>query len=178
MRCSIPCSGRLAEFSRAQRTIRRNTMERPAPPATSTPSVADSYACIHNRSQARFASQHETCRAVRRACRLLPLRRKSLGTAALSACLLKFPFMTWKIMAGIHWERLRLWLKGARFHRNPHRSSRPAITMRVMFEPGERPSCKSSRRPPLSGGVLLQASKTGRLCARKSRGCEDDEGSD
>ena len=44
---------------------------------------------------------------------------EKLGTAALSACLLKFPLMTWKIMAGIHWEALKLWLKGARFHRSP-----------------------------------------------------------
>ena len=27
--------------------------------------------------------------------------------------------MTWKIMAGIHWEALKLWLKGARFHKSP-----------------------------------------------------------
>lgn len=44
---------------------------------------------------------------------------RPLGTAALAACLLKFPFMTWKIVAGIHWEALKLWLKGARFHRSP-----------------------------------------------------------
>ncbi|MCV3240626.1 DUF1365 domain-containing protein [Mesorhizobium sp. ZC-5] len=44
---------------------------------------------------------------------------EKLGTAALSACLLKFPLMTWKIMVGIHWEALKLWLKGARFHRSP-----------------------------------------------------------
>lgn len=27
------------------------------------------------------------------------------GTVQLSACLLKFPLMTWKIVAGIHWKR-------------------------------------------------------------------------
>lgn len=42
-----------------------------------------------------------------------------LGTAQLAACLLKFPFMTWKIVAGIHWEALKLWLKGARFRSSP-----------------------------------------------------------
>ncbi len=40
-------------------------------------------------------------------------------THALASCLLRIPFMTWKIMAGIHWEALKLWLKGARFHRSP-----------------------------------------------------------
>jgi DUF1365 family protein len=44
---------------------------------------------------------------------------KSLDTPRLAACLLKFPLMTWKIMAGIHWEALKLWLKGARFHKSP-----------------------------------------------------------
>jgi uncharacterized protein len=42
-----------------------------------------------------------------------------LGTAQLAACLLKFPLMTWKIVAGIHWEALKLWLKGARFRSSP-----------------------------------------------------------
>ncbi len=44
---------------------------------------------------------------------------RPLGTASLAVCLLKFPLMTWKIIAGIHWEALKLWLKGARFRRSP-----------------------------------------------------------
>lgn len=44
----------------------------------------------------------------------MPLRSRSLA-----ACLLQFPLMTWKIMTGIHWEALKLWLKGARFHPSP-----------------------------------------------------------
>lgn len=63
---------------------------------------------------------------------------RPLSTAALAACLLKFPFMTWKIVAGIHWEALKLWLKGARFRSSPpapepvsYRDSGAAI------EPGE-----------------------------------------
>jgi DUF1365 family protein len=44
---------------------------------------------------------------------------ETLDTSTLAACLLKIPFMTWKIVAGIHWEALKLWLKGARFHRSP-----------------------------------------------------------
>ncbi|MCA0033659.1 MULTISPECIES: DUF1365 family protein [unclassified Mesorhizobium] len=35
------------------------------------------------------------------------------GTAQLAACLLKFPAMTWKIVAGIHWEALKLWSRDA-----------------------------------------------------------------
>lgn len=44
---------------------------------------------------------------------------KKLDSGSLCACLLKIPFMTWKIFAGIHWEALKLWLKGARFHKSP-----------------------------------------------------------
>ncbi|MEX0956298.1 MAG: DUF1365 domain-containing protein [Rhizobiaceae bacterium] len=46
-------------------------------------------------------------------------RAQSLSTRTLVANLLRFPLMTWKIMAGIHWEALKLWLKGARFHKSP-----------------------------------------------------------
>jgi DUF1365 family protein len=44
---------------------------------------------------------------------------KPLTSLALAGCLLKFPLLTWKIMAGIHWEALKLWLKGARVHKSP-----------------------------------------------------------
>lgn len=46
-------------------------------------------------------------------------RARRLDTAGLAACLLRFPLMTWKITAAIHWEALKLWLKGARFRRSP-----------------------------------------------------------
>ncbi|WP_027056802.1 DUF1365 domain-containing protein [Mesorhizobium erdmanii] len=44
---------------------------------------------------------------------------RPLATPDLGACLIKFPFVTLKIIAGIHWEALKLWLKGARFHPSP-----------------------------------------------------------
>ncbi|WP_421580638.1 DUF1365 domain-containing protein [Shinella sp. M31] len=37
----------------------------------------------------------------------------------LASYLLKFPFMTLKVIGGIHWEALKLFLKGARFHKSP-----------------------------------------------------------
>lgn len=43
----------------------------------------------------------------------------ALTDATLARCLLRFPFMTLKVMAGIHWEALKLWLKGARFRTSP-----------------------------------------------------------
>jgi len=33
--------------------------------------------------------------------------------------LLRFPFMTLSIVAAIHWQALKLWIKGARFHKRP-----------------------------------------------------------
>ncbi|ARM91652.1 hypothetical protein RHEC894_PD00146 (plasmid) [Rhizobium sp. CIAT894] len=42
-----------------------------------------------------------------------------LTDANLARYLLRFPFMTLKVLAGIHWEALKLWLKGARFRTSP-----------------------------------------------------------
>lgn len=44
---------------------------------------------------------------------------RAITTANLAGCLLRFPFMTIKVIAGIHWEALKLWMKGARFHSSP-----------------------------------------------------------
>jgi DUF1365 family protein len=41
-------------------------------------------------------------------------RRRPLNTAQLLRAFIAFPLVTFKIMAAIHWEALRLWLKGAR----------------------------------------------------------------
>jgi hypothetical protein len=47
-------------------------------------------------------------------------RRESLTTAALLRSLFALPLVTLKIVAAIHWEALRLWLKGARLVPRPH----------------------------------------------------------
>jgi DUF1365 family protein len=41
-------------------------------------------------------------------------RRRALTTAALLRSLFSLPLVSFKIVAAIHWEALRLWLKGAR----------------------------------------------------------------
>jgi uncharacterized protein len=41
-------------------------------------------------------------------------RRRALTTAALLRSFVALPLVTLKIVAAIHWEALRLWLKGAR----------------------------------------------------------------
>lgn len=46
-------------------------------------------------------------------------RRGALDDRALLAILVVYPLMTLKIMVGIHWEALKLWIKGARYHSRP-----------------------------------------------------------
>jgi len=46
-------------------------------------------------------------------------RREALSDGALLAILASYPFMTVKVMVAIHWEALKLWIKGARFHTKP-----------------------------------------------------------
>jgi DUF1365 family protein len=45
--------------------------------------------------------------------------RRALTDGALLAQVALMPWMTLKVVAGIHWEALKLWLRGARFHRKP-----------------------------------------------------------
>jgi DUF1365 family protein len=47
-------------------------------------------------------------------------RRRGLTTAALLRSLLSLPLLSLKIVAAIHWEALRLWLKGARLVPRPN----------------------------------------------------------
>ncbi|WP_288902810.1 DUF1365 domain-containing protein [uncultured Sneathiella sp.] len=50
---------------------------------------------------------------------LSPLNRRTLGLA-----ILKFPFNSLKVMAGIHWEALKLWLKGMKLVPRPDANAR------------------------------------------------------
>jgi uncharacterized protein len=45
--------------------------------------------------------------------------RQALTDGALLRRVAGMPWMTLKVVAGIHWEALKLWLRGARFHRKP-----------------------------------------------------------
>lgn len=47
------------------------------------------------------------------------LRTRAFGDGALARLLLAMPLMPLKVVAAIHWQALRLWLRGARFHASP-----------------------------------------------------------
>ncbi len=54
----------------------------------------------------------------------LALERQPITGASLARALLLFPLMTLKIIAAIHWQALRLWLKRTPFHAHPSRRPR------------------------------------------------------
>lgn len=46
-------------------------------------------------------------------------RQESMATSTLLSLTARIPFLTLKIVAGIHWEALKLWLKGAKYISRP-----------------------------------------------------------
>jgi len=57
----------------------------------------------------------------------LALQRLPITGAALAGTLLRFPCMTAKVIAAIHWEALRLWLKRVPVFDHPTRSQAARI---------------------------------------------------
>ena len=65
-------------------------------------------------------------------------KRQPLDNRHILGSLLRLPLLTLKVTAGIHWEALWIWLKGARFH------SRPAAPpSAASFGPDSRPLGKA-----------------------------------
>lgn len=56
-------------------------------------------------------------------------KRSELSDAALVRVFMSYPLMTMKVMAGIHWEALRLWLKGVPIHRHKPAAERVASSV-------------------------------------------------
>jgi DUF1365 family protein len=54
----------------------------------------------------------------------LSLRRRPLTTANLNRLLWRYPWLSLKIIAGIHWQALRLWLKGVPYVPHPEERER------------------------------------------------------
>ncbi len=55
----------------------------------------------------------------------LTARRRELTDAALLGAFLRTPLLTLKVIGGIHWEALRLWIKGMRLQPHPAPPSHP-----------------------------------------------------
>ncbi len=57
----------------------------------------------------------------------MTLRRRPMTTWQMTRALLRHPCMTGKVAAAIHWQAVRLWWKGARFHSHPRHLAASAI---------------------------------------------------
>jgi hypothetical protein len=62
---------------------------------------------------------HETREGVPIMDATLAGERRALTDGALLASVIAMPWMTLKVVAGIHWEALKLWLRGAKFRKKP-----------------------------------------------------------
>jgi DUF1365 family protein len=65
-------------------------------------------------------------------------RRRALTTAALLRAFFSLPLVTLKIVGAIHWEALRLWLKGARPVPRPNVAPANAAALDITLASGER----------------------------------------
>ncbi len=52
--------------------------------------------------------------------------RRRLNDRELLNAFVRIPFLSLQVIAGIHWEALKLWLKGARYHKKPALPLTPA----------------------------------------------------
>jgi DUF1365 family protein len=73
-------------------------------------------------------------------------RRRALTTGALLQAFVALPMVTFKIMAAIHWEALRLWIKGARLVPRPHQAPQPNPDLAVTTPSDYSLSVMSSRK--------------------------------
>jgi DUF1365 family protein len=72
-------------------------------------------------------------------------QRRALTTTALLQAFAAFPMVTFKIMAAIHWEALRLWIKGARLVPRPQHGQQPTTDLAVANSIDYSQSAMSSR---------------------------------
>jgi DUF1365 family protein len=79
-------------------------------------------------------------------------RRRALTTPALLRSVFSLPLVTFKIMAAIHWEALRLWLKGARLVPRPDAAIANVAT-NTGLAIGERPDYTGAALTAVSGSL-------------------------
>ena len=56
-------------------------------------------------------------------------KREPITGTSLASVLVAFPLMTLKVTAAIHWEALKLWLKGVPVHTHPRKAARHSPTL-------------------------------------------------
>jgi uncharacterized protein len=76
--------------------------------------------------------------------------RRPLTDRALLAAFARMPFETAKVTAAIHWEALRLWLKGARFLNGPAGDDKSIARHSASAEPALRRGPVGLNAPPVS----------------------------
>lgn len=64
-------------------------------------------------------------------------RRATLSDATLAAAALRYPLMTLKVIAAIHWEALKLWLKGVPVYRKPRPPAGAVTVLPAAGRPGQ-----------------------------------------
>ena len=57
----------------------------------------------------------------------MQLKRREIGATALAGVLIRFPLLTMKIIAAIHWQALRLWLKRCPVYVHPKKKREIAV---------------------------------------------------
>jgi DUF1365 family protein len=70
-----------------------------------------------------YINEYEGDARIFKAC--ISARRVPLTDARLLAVFWLVPLMPLKVMVAIHWQALKLWLRGARFHRMPEQGLYP-----------------------------------------------------
>ncbi|HWA21179.1 MAG TPA: DUF1365 domain-containing protein [Caulobacterales bacterium] len=61
--------------------------------------------------------------------------RAALSDRSLLAAFLMLPLMTIGVVAAIHWQALKLWLRGARYHKKPAAPTASVSQARLLIEP-------------------------------------------
>jgi DUF1365 family protein len=56
----------------------------------------------------------------------MSLRRREITGSTLASVLARYPLMTAQVIGAIHWQALRLWLKGVPVNSHPDRLARAA----------------------------------------------------
>src|SRR5512138_1997757 len=90
--------------------------------------LPDEQLTVHMTLTPRDAAEDGPARSIFDA--TLALRRTPITAASLAVALLRFPWMTLQVVAAIHWQALRLWLKRVPVHDHPAKAARNRDTWR------------------------------------------------